>query len=624
MTGPPAIGLCGFFGAGSTDGGTALAAMARALGDRAVPGRTPADHVADGAGLHVSPGFSGGGLARDGDVAAMLLGRVQWTEAALAQEAAAGGDARALIAAYRRYGPDLLDHLKGRFCLAVWDGATRHGMLAIDRMGQEGLCWAQPGGDGLAFASRATAVCAFPGLSATVTPQALYNYLYFYVVPAPAVVFAGQSKLLPGQRLVWRDGTVRVDDYWRMPYRTDGDATDPDALGQHLLASLRQAMARAVGDPSAGGLGAFLSGGLDSSAVAGLLAEAAAPARTFTIRFDEPRYDEGHYARIAADHYATEHREYFVTPDDALALMRPLAAAYDEPFGNTSAIPAYYCARLAAETGVSTMLAGDGGDELFAGNERYVGVNRYDVYGRVPAPLRRLVLDPLLSLPVWAGVPVMGRARSLMQRYNMTVPQRLHAFQPITRFAIADLFDPDLVADIDPAGPGQLAEQAYGQSGAGDRLQRMMAMDLRLTLADNDLRKVNRMCDLAGVEVRYPFLDDDVVAFSATLPPDLLLAGGQLRAFYKRSMRGFLPDATIDKQKHGFGAPFLPWIGEHPPLREAVCDLLVALRGRRIMARPFLDRLVAACRGDDPAELRASAWDVAMLELWLSVHDAGV
>lgn len=613
-------GIAGWFGGKRNAGEAApiLAAMGQAL-SRATASSPEQRIPGNGFGLLGRAGHQMLDAIEIDGVAVVIQGRPWWDDPQLAGTAAAQGFGRSLITAYRRYGHQLLQRLKGPFALALHDAAKAEGFAAIDRAGIATLVVGTGGDGALVFAATTDGVCGYPGASSRISPQAVFNFLYTYTVPSPTAIYEGQSKLMPGEMVVWRGGEWTRKFYWTMPYAARRGASQAD-LAAEMRQQLLDSFARTVDHTAVADVGAFLSGGLDSSTVAGLMAKHYGGGRTFTITFTEPQFDEGPYARIAARHFATDHREYVPTPADVLELMPRLADVYDEPYGNTSAIPAYCCARMAGEAGVKVMLAGDGGDEIFAGNERYAQMQRIELYGRIPAPLRRLLLDPLLAPEIVDRLPVLGKARRLSRRFAIPMPERMFSYGYADHGDLATILNPDMAAAVDLAEPMAILREVYERPKDADMLQRMMHLDLKSALADNDLRKNTRMCALAGVEVRFPFLDDDLVAFAATVPSHFLLPGTQLRRFFKDAMADFLPGEIITKQKHGFGLPFAQWIKGDAALRDAVCDLLAAARRRGYFNPVFLKEVEAAPHTAHPTPHDGFAWDIAILELWLEKH----
>jgi asparagine synthase (glutamine-hydrolysing) len=417
----------------------------------------------------------------------------------------------------------------------------------------------------------------------------------------------------------WRRAAAETGCYWRMRYIEDEQRPFAE-LKQSFLALLRKSVRDAAGG---GAVGTFLSGGTDSSTVAGMLGEVTGrPARTYSIGFDAQGYDEMHYARIAARHFGTRHHEYYVTPDDVVRAIPRVAAIHDQPFGNSSAVPTYYCAKLAREDGVDTLLGGDGGDELFGGNERYAKQYLYSLYGDLPQALRTRLIEPALGL--LPPVSLLGKAQRYARNASMPMPARYDNYNLLERFGAANVFTPQFLDAVDRAEPPAQMAEVYGGAQAESLINRMLAFDLRYTLADNDLPKVARSCELAGIEARFPMLSDALVAFSARLPPKLKLKRARLRHFFKQALRGFLPDEIITKTKHGFGMPFGPWLQNHSGLRQIALDSLADLKRRQIVRPGFIDELTSVHVAAHAKYYGTMVWVLMMLEQWLRQHDARV
>ena len=256
-------------------------------------------------------------------------------------------------------------------------------------------------------------------------------------------------------------------------------------------------------------LGCFLSGGTDSSSVAGLVGRATAQApRTFSIGFDDPRYNEIEYARLAAKHFSADHHEYFVKPEDIPALVQKAVEAYDEPFGNSSIVPTYYCARLAAEHGVTHLLAGDGGDELFGGNSRYADDRVFQKYSRIPELLREWLIEPgVSSVSRWTNLRFFNSAASYVRRANIPAPDRYFSYSLVQDMPGEEVFTSDFLAAVRAQDPTATARNHFHAAPAQSDLNRWLYLDLKITIADNDLRKVMTMSRLAGVTPRFPFLN---------------------------------------------------------------------------------------------------------------------
>ncbi|WP_038036019.1 asparagine synthetase B [Thioalkalivibrio sp. ALE17] len=603
-------GLCGWFAVNAASPGDALEAQGAALPGLAGP---PECRCTNRLGSCL---VRGGWTAQEGDVIAAITGHPQWRKPALAECARERDPAQALLEAWRQQGSGLFEQITGDFALVIVDAGQGHLVAGTDRLGQTPLHFARLNG-GVAFGTSAGSVIAHPAVATEVTREGLYHYCFFHMLPAPVSLFAGLEKLPAAHCLIHNGDRAEVNAYWRPVFAEDGSAA-PAALEQELRERVQIAVDRRADSPRTG---AFLSGGLDSSTVAGMLAGIQPGADSFSIGFNAPGYDEMEYARIAAQHFGTQAHEYYVTPEDVVEAVPRIAASYDEPFGNSSALPAYFCARMAKDAGMTRLLAGDGGDELFAGNARYAKQGVFEHWGRIPAPLRRNLLDPLFTrLP--RALPVVGKARSYVEQARIPLPDRLETYNYLHRLSQESMFTPDFLAGLDREAPWELMRRIYTQPEDASTLNRMMYLDWQQTLADNDLRKVTGMCQLAGVDVTFPMLDDDLVEFSCRVPSALKLKKGRLRHFYKEAFTGFLPEAIIDKKKHGFGLPFGVWMQEHAPLQELAYDSLLRLKGRDFLRDDFIDELIRLHREEHAAYYGELVWVLMMLDLWLESHPA--
>jgi asparagine synthase (glutamine-hydrolysing) len=398
------------------------------------------------------------------------------------------------------------------------------------------------------------------------------------------------------------------------------DATAPlEVLPAEFRETVRNAVARQIDGDN---VGCFLSGGTDSSSVAGLVDQITGkPARTYSIGFSASGYDEMEYARIAAHHFHCDHHELYVTAHDVVDALPRIAAHYDQPFGNSSVVPAYYCAKLARDTGVDVMLAGDGGDELFGGNSRYARQRIFDVYRHVPALLRHRMLEPaLLGVPAVRRMPGIRKAASYVEQARVPMPDRIQMGNLAMQVGFAEMLTPEFLAGLDTGEPERHQRAVYDEIPSGSLITRMLAYDWRFTLADNDLPKVVGATAVAGVDVRFPFLDDPVVDLSLRLPADYKLRGLTLRWFFKHASRGFLPDAILRKKKHGFGLPFGVWLTGHAPLQELAFESVRALGQRGIVRADFVERLLRHHVHEHPAYYGELVFILTMLEQWLAAQ----
>ena len=579
----------------------------------------PTTQVHFGAGS-IGAGPVAGQVFHDADArcAAALLGRPRWTDPATAAYAREHGDAAAAVRRYGVVGNRLPGEMQGSFALALIDQAKGSALLAIDRTGIERLCFARVG-PLLVFSTSARAVAAHPAVNAPIDRQALYEYLYCHMVPSPDTAFTGVEKLLPAQQLEATRGNAARSFYWAMPFAVDNKTAEADQE-RTFKALLRQAVARQLDDELP--VGAFLSGGTDSSTVAGLLGDVSGrPARTFSIGFDAEGFDELEYARITARHFGTDATEFYVTPEHVAEALPLIAAAYDEPFGNASAVPTYFCARIAREHGVAAMLAGDGGDEFFGGNVRYAKQGVFEHYQAIAPALRRMFEPLIFNFPLGSTLMPVRKAQSYVRQASVPLPDRLETYNFLHRDPLTTIFEADFLAAVDTERPLALMREAYFRAASSTPVDRMMHLDHKITLADNDLRKVSRMCEMAGIDVRFPFLDEDLIEFSGTLHARQKISGSQLRVFFKQALRDFLPGETIRKSKHGFGLPFGMWLAASGPLQSQATSALDSLARRGIVRPDYLQKLWREHSSGHASYYGVMIWVLVQLELWLQRND---
>jgi len=512
----------------------------------------------------------------------------------------------ALTPAQRR---SSLRAIGGSFALALHDGQGRC-LLAVDRFAIETLCY-RVDGTQLRSADRADAL----GDVGELDLQAVFEYLYFHCIPSPRTIFQSVYRLPPGH-YVWFDrGQLTVEPYWVAEFQPNEDLQF-DSARSEFLAHLETAVSRQL-DPEIP-TACFLSGGTDSSTVAGMVGRVTGrPATTYSIGFDADGYDEMAFARIAAKQFGTDHHEYYVTPDDLVAGIPLVAAHYDQPFGNSSALPAYYCALKARKDGYHRMLAGDGGDELFGGNSRYAKQRVFSWWNHVPAGLRQSLLDPLFLSKFAANTPGLRKAHSYVEQATDPMPQRLQAYNLLLRLGADQVLTPAALAHMDPPAAPRHQQQVWSSVRGASELNTTLAFDWRYTLGESDLPKVREVTRLAGVSVGFPLLDDDLLDFSLRLPDDFKLKGLKLRWFFKEALRGFLPDEILTKKKQGFGLPFGVWTLKHAGLQRLSHDSVRSLVERGIVNPAFADALLGRLLQETPGYYGEMIWILMMLEQWM-------
>lgn len=502
--------------------------------------------------------------------------------------------------------------LRGRFAVVHLDMRARTITLATDRFGVHPVCYSCAGPT-IAFSDRADALSTDPS---RLDWQALYDYIYFHVIPAPRTVYRDVARLEPAQVVDFGVNGEYQRFWWEPRFEPDA-GLGPEGLKRRFTELLEAAVARSVDTDR---IGSFLSGGTDSSTVVGFLGRVTGRRpKTFSIGFDAAGYDEMAYARIVARHFGAEHHEYYVTPDDLVHAIPVVAAYYDQPFGNSSALPAYYCALRAKEAGVERLLAGDGGDELFGGNTRYVTQKIFEAYSALPRALRGGLVEPLLLGRQWPlRVPPLRKLVRYVEQARVPMPDRMETYNLLDRFGPASVFTDRFLSRVDTGAPRELQRAVYGRVQAASLIDRMLSFDWRFTLADNDLPKVTGTTGLAGVAVGFPLLDDDIVDFSLRLAPALKVRGLRLRYFFKEALSGFLPVDVIRKRKHGFGLPFGPWLTSHQPLRALARGALAGLVERGVVRRELTDELLSVRLREHAGYFGEMVWILMMLEHWLA------
>ena len=518
---------------------------------------------------------------------------------------------------YRRFRLDFIDKLRGAFGFSLWDPHTRSLLVVTDPFGIRPVVYAEKA-DRLLAASRMRMLIVDKEISREIKPDAIYHYLFFSAICSPLTIFKGIEKLEPGKLLLHQGGKTEVICHYDIEYKPDG-CIDESKWLKAIPEAVQKAVGRFVSLSSDRKTGCFLSGGTDSSSVAGYYTRISGhPARTFSIGFDDPKYNEMDFARIAAERFGTEHHEYFVTPSDVLELVNALSEIYDEPFGNASVVPAYYCSSLAKGSGVEVLLGGDGGDEIFGGNERYVTNLVFERYHHMPENFRKKVFERILEALPSKGL--LYKAKRYVRRANIPNPERFFSYNLLSETDIEKVFLSDFLQCIDIDCFSEIARKHFERNSNAHVTDRLLYLDMKFTITDNDLRKVTQMVEAAGIRVRYPLLDRELVDFTATIPPELKVKPGKNRYIFKRAMEGFLPDRIINKEKHGMGMPIAKWFKYDKELNELLYDTLFSGIPRigEFIRPDFLGSIRESFMSDDTtAYYGDSLWVYLILELWL-------
>src|SRR5271166_4376852 len=403
-----------------------------------------------------------------------------------------------VVVLYAQHGMNFVERLEGAFSLALWDAQRQRLVLAIDRFGFKTLYWSLEHGR-ILFSSRLdTVACLKERLE--VDPVAVMQFLVHSVMPAPLTIYKGIERLEPGTMLVYERQQTRKTRYWDLNYE-ESRTSDIREWSREVRECMRQAVHSHLADCRPEQTGAYLSGGTDSSSITAFASEVHAPFNTFSIYFENPRYDEASFSRLAAQHFHTRHHEKCLQASDAAQAILKLVEYYEEPFANSSAVGAYYCAQLARENGVDLLLAGDGGDELFAGNERYATDKKFAAYHSIPAIVRNGIIKPAAGILPKSG-PLSYPARYI-RRAEIPNPRRMLSYNFFLTEADGAVFEADFMDQAKPESAAGIAEAHFASAPhATSELNRLLYLDVKMTLADNDLRKVTGTAELAGVRVR--------------------------------------------------------------------------------------------------------------------------
>lgn len=529
-----------------------------------------------------------------------------------------------LLERYLNEGIDFLAHLHGDFAIAIWDGREGRLHVATDRFRVHPIFYVIER-ETFTFASRMRGLRGREAAAhGAIDPRAILDVVALSAIATPRTILTGVRKLSPGEVLTWQDGQVRLNPYWRINFLRPSPQEEPE-LAMQLRAHVSDAVSsRSLVDAGEKRLGTFLSGGVDSSTVTGLLkALSQSEVHSFSIGFGEQRFDELEYARIAARHFGVPHHEYVVTAQDAREAIPVFLDAFDEPFANASAIPTYFCAKFAKEHNVDILYAGDGGDELFAGNERYSEQRLFEYYDQVPPWLRNALGLTIQRLARMTGLPLFEKGARYIRRASIPLPQRLTTYGFFNVVSLQDLFEPDFLRSLGNApNPYEPIERHYLQAPADTELDRQLYLDLKFAISDNDLFKVTRMTEAAGVIVRFPFLDHRLAEFATEVPARMKMRGRKLRTFFKDAYSDFLPEAIRTKTKHGFGLPIPIWLRTDPYLHELMRELVLSPRSlqRGYFRKSMLEELIRRHQSDATSFYGAILWNLMILELWHRTH----
>jgi asparagine synthase (glutamine-hydrolysing) len=523
-------------------------------------------------------------------------------------------DTEAIVHAYEEFGSDCPKHLRGMFAFAIWDERRQELFVARDRVGKKPLLYSKTG-DAFVFGSEFSALLLHPSVSREVDRGAIHDYLTFMCVPAPLTAYRDIRKLEPGHSLTLSaSGEIKTERYWQPDFSKKLKISEEEA-GERALELLREAVrVRLMSEVP---LGAFLSGGIDSSAVVALMAEeSSTPVKTFSIGFEEQDFSELHHARRVAERVGAEHHEFVVRPD-ALEVLPTLVEHYGEPYADSSAIPTYYVARETRRH-VTVALNGDGGDECFAGYERYAAMSLSERYRRLPGVLREGVIRQAVGLLPSSELK-RGRVRSLKRFLNAA------SLPPVERYtrwmsvfdvdAKDELYSEEFRRETEGRDVRRWLAPWFARANGAGVVDATLLTDTMTYLPNDLLVKVDIASMAVSLEARSPFLDHHVIEFAASLPERLKLRGLTTKYILKKTLAKLLPQENLKRSKMGFGVPVGHWFrGEMQGfLRE---HLLSEKSARRGLFRPEAVRQLVELHTRGERDYTHQLWTLLMLELW--------
>jgi len=523
-------------------------------------------------------------------------------------------DTEVVVHLYDEYGADCLQHLRGMFALAIWDETEKSLFLARDRVGKKPLLYSHQTNGDLIFGSEFQAILKHPSVSREVDNAAIDSYLSYLCVPAPQTAFKQIRKLEPGHWLIWKGGKIETKRYWLTDFSKKIKITEEEAIDETTRILRESTRLRLISEVP---LGAFLSGGVDSSAVVALMAqESQQPVKTFSIGFEEEDFSELKYAKRVADHVGAEYNEFIVRPN-ALDVIPTLVEHYGEPYADSSAIPTYYVAKETRKY-VTVALNGDGGDESFAGYERYVAMRTAETYARIPAALRKLFIEnPISMLPTSELKRSRLRdAKRFLRAANL--PRTERYFSWVSAFngnSKTELYTRDFTASVSGQNASALLDRWFTEANGTGTLDATLLTDQMTYLPNDLLVKVDIATMANSLEARSPFLDHKLIEFAASLPENIKMHGFETKSLLKKVAARLVPKEVIYRRKMGFGVPIGKWFrGE---MKDFVRGVLVSEKSmkRGIVKPEILEKYVnehTSASRDHSFQL----WTLLMLELW--------
>ena len=519
-------------------------------------------------------------------------------------------DTEVIVHLYEEYGEDFVEHINGMFSIALWDTSQEKLLLVRDRLGIKPLCYFHAG-EKLVFGSEIKSLLVEGSIERRLSPFALSCYLTFGYIPAPWSIFEGVKKLMPGNLLSSKGGRTVIRPYWEIPYPQEERLEEKHGEEQ-LFDLLEKAVhRRLISDVP---LGAFLSGGIDSGSIVAMMSRLMKqPVKTFSIGFEEAEYNELHDARVVAQHFGAEHTEMVVRPN-AMELLPRLVQAYDEPFGDSSAIPTFYVSQLASEH-VTVALSGDGGDELFAGYRRYTSDTRDKIFSSLPSFIRANVLGSIGNC-----LPMFSRGKRYLQYISQSEERRyLERVSLCSSGVTQSLYSDELRQRLGDSEPIRWAEGYMQQSNGCSLLSRMLYTDLNTYLPYDLLTKVDIASMVHSLEVRVPFLDHQLVEFAMRIPNELKIREGISKYLLKQTVGRFMPSRVLQKRKQGFALPLAKWF--RTELKDFAHETLTSssFKDRGLFCQDSIENILAYHQ-NGIMDFSPTIWALIFLESWSQAY----
>lgn len=519
-------------------------------------------------------------------------------------------DTETIVHAFEEFGDDCVDHLRGMFAFAIYDFRRERLFIARDRVGKKPLFFARTRNGEFLFGSELKSLLEHGGFEKEIDASALDAYLTFGYVPEHHSIFKGVEKLGPGCRLAYENGEITTRKYWDFDYTEADESISESECVEMLREKIGDAVnVRLVSEVP---LGAFLSGGVDSSSIVAMMSRLSdAPVKTFSIGFNEDTFNELKFARVAAEKFGTEHHEFVVTPD-LVETVDELVWHFDEPFADSSALPTYMVSKLAREF-VTVVLSGDGGDELFAGYTRYLTDQNRSGFSKLPRSLRSGLLRPISE-----ALPHGAKGRNFLYNASLdSIDRYIDSLSYFGKLKKTELFTDKFRilagGDLDRAASEFALIADY--AGTSDELSRRLYLDSKTYLPSDILTKVDRMTMAASLEARVPLLDHELIEIVQRMPSKFKLANGETKYIFKKAMEGIVPNEILYRQKQGFGVPIAEWINSQLKDR-----MLGILREKRTVERGYFEPRYIEVLLDEHARGRRdhshALWILWMLELW--------